>query len=71
MSGVVDLSHVDKHYRNKVRCKRVTSLDDLNSTLKHEVVVSVYHYDKGSTIVYYIYYIEEEEDDGVYNPWCV
>lgn len=70
MSAVVDLLHVGKHHRNKVRCKRVTSLDGLNSMLKHEFVVSVYHYDKGSTIVYYVYYIEEE-DDGVYNPWWV
>lgn len=61
MSAVVDLSQINDYYRHSIRCVRVTRLEDLNSMLKHKWVVSVYHYDKGTTIVYYVYYIDTDD----------
>lgn len=62
MSGVVDLSHVDKHYRNKVRCVRVRSLNELNIMLEHRWVISVCHRDIGNIVVYYI---DDTDGDGI------
>ena len=62
MSGVVDLSHVDKHYRNKVRCARVRSLNELNIMLEHRWVISVCHRDIGNIVVYYI---DDTDGDGI------
>ena len=52
--SVVDLSHVGEYYRNKVRCKRVRSLDELNTMLEHRWVISVCHRDICYIVVYYI-----------------
>lgn len=55
--SVVDLSHISEYYRNKVKCVNVKTLATLNSMLKNEWVVSVYHHDISNMLVYYI-------DDG-------
>lgn len=54
MSGVVDLSHISECYRNKVRCVRVRSVNELNIMLEHRWVVSVWHRDISNIVVYYI-----------------
>lgn len=54
MSCVVDLSQINDYHRHSIRCERVTSIDDLNTMLKHKWVVSVYHHDISNMIVYYI-----------------
>ena len=54
MSCVVDLSRISECYRNKVRCVRVRSLNELNIMLEHRWVISVYHHDIGNIVVYYI-----------------
>lgn len=63
MSAVVDLSRISKHYRNKVRCERVRSLEELNLMFKRKWVISIYHDTMSNMIVYYI-----DEDDSTTDP---
>lgn len=62
MSGVVDLSRISERYRNKVRCVRVRSLNELNIMLEHRWVISVCHRDIGNIVVYYI---DDTDGDGI------
>lgn len=54
MSNVVDLSHINKLYKQNIKCMQVKSVEDLNLMLKHKLVVSVYHHDIANMFVYYI-----------------
>ena len=54
MSNVVDLSHINEFYSQKLKCMQVKSVEDLNLMLRHKWVVSVYHHDIANMVVYYI-----------------
>lgn len=64
MSGVVDLSHINDYYAQRIRCTRVHSLEYLNYMLQYKRVISVYHSTIADMVVYYI----EEKDDGAASP---